>query len=302
MPTKTHFPATPGSGYEWAASLSMYDRHFAGNTFFVCSANGTNSAGRGYSPEAPLASIDYAIGLCTANNDDVILVLPGHTETITAAAGVAADVAGVTIRGLGRGRQRPTVNYTTSANASFDISAAKVTIENITFTPVGVDAVVAAVNVTGADCVIRDCEFELANSTNQAVLGILTAATATRMLVEQCYFHGTTDAGTATAIRHVSGNDVVIRNNVFWGAYTTSLGAIDNTAAVTGLVVIGNVIANNTASSTKGFVWHSSTTGVFANNRIGILSGTAPITAAAGTNGGGGYYSAAAGVTAATLI
>jgi hypothetical protein len=208
----------------------------------------------------------------------------------------------VTVRGLGKGRQRGRVNYTTAAAASVDVTAARVSIQNLVFTPIGVDAVTAAVNVSGADCVIEDCEFELADATNQAVLGILTAATATRLIVRNCFFHGTADAGTAAAIRHAAGNDVQILNNIFMGNYTTTLGAIDNSAAVTNLQIHGNVIANGTASAAKAFVCHASTTVVFSNNRMGVLTGTAPITAAAGTNGGGNYYSAAAGVAAATLL
>ena len=47
----------------------------------------------------PFASVDYAIGRCKANRGDVIYVMPGHSETITAAQGVDFDVAGVTCVG-----------------------------------------------------------------------------------------------------------------------------------------------------------------------------------------------------------
>jgi hypothetical protein len=53
-----------------------------GNIFFVNSANGTNSASYGQNPDAPTATLAYAIGLCTANQGDRIYVMPGHTEAI----------------------------------------------------------------------------------------------------------------------------------------------------------------------------------------------------------------------------
>lgn len=300
---KTHFQTPQGSGYEWAGSLSSYaDGRAMGNVLFVNSATGTDSAGYGFSPEAPFASIAYAVGQATATNDDLILVLPGHTETITAAAGVAVSKAGLTIRGLGRGRARPVVNYTTSTAASFDVTAANVTIENVVFKPLGVDAVAAAVNVQAADCSIVGCEFELANATNQAVLGILTTSAASRMLVQDCFFHGTTDAGTTAAITIVGGDAIRLVNNVFQGAYSSGVGAVQQiTTTTTNCVVRDNVIQNLTASCTKALTFTSSSTGQISRNYMQILSGTAPITGAAMSWVGGNYYAAVI-ATAGTLI
>jgi hypothetical protein len=296
--TKTNFPRVGGN-----TRVDSFYRFGipAGNVLYVHSGTGTAS-GPGFSPETAYSTIDAAVGACTADNNDVIVVLPGHVETVTAAAGLALDVAGVTVLGTGSGRQRGRINYTTNAAASVDVTAARVTIDNLVFTMIGVDAVTAGINVSGADFVLQNCEIEFADGTNQATLALLTAATASRMIVRNNYFHGSANAGTAAAIRHAAGDDVQIVDNVIVGNFTTSLGGIDNTAAVANLQVHRNVITNGTASSTKAMVWHASTTGCFSNNRMGILSGTAPVTAAAGTNGGGGYYSAAAGVTAATLI
>lgn len=284
-------------------ALSQYGLGF-GNVFYVSSTQtgAADSPGRGLTPETALATIDYAIGRCTASNGDVIVALPGHVETLTAAASVAMDVAGVSIVGVGRGRNRPRFNYTTAAAASLNVTAARCAIYNCVFTAIGVDAVTAAINVSGADFIFADNEMELADATNQAVLGILTAATATRMIIERNFIHGSADAGTATAIRHVAGNDCIIRDNIIWGNYTTSLGGIDNTAAVTGLQIHRNNIANNTASSTKAIVCHASTTADISRNVYRILSGTAPVTCAGGYGAGASYYTAAAGVTAGTLI
>mgnify|MGYP006139353905 CR=1 FL=1 len=43
------------------------------------------------------------------NKGDVIVVMPGHAETVSGAAGINCDVAGVSIVGLGRGAARPTI-------------------------------------------------------------------------------------------------------------------------------------------------------------------------------------------------
>ena len=164
---KTNVPVIAGSATERAPLLYQYlpYRPVHGNIFYVCSAsaNAGNTTGKGRAPDAPFSTIDYAIGLCTADNDDLIIVLPGHVETVVAAAGVALDVAGVAILGVGAGRQRPRINYTTSTAASLDVTAARCSIENITFTT-GIDAQTAAINVQAADFSLIGCEFEHGDS------------------------------------------------------------------------------------------------------------------------------------------
>src|SRR3972149_5631068 len=81
-----------------------------GDTFFVHSGTGTDGAGYGKNPDAPVATIDYAIGLCTANKSDVIYVLPGHNEGLGNAQ-IAVDKAGVSIIGLGHGADRPPIGF-----------------------------------------------------------------------------------------------------------------------------------------------------------------------------------------------
>src|SRR5205823_4088091 len=110
------------------------------------SSNAGDSSGKGQTPDAPFATINYAITQCTADNGDLILVLPGHVETVTAAAGVALNLAGVTVLGCGDGRQRPKVNFTTATAASFDVTAARGRVENLWF-KCAIDAQTAMLNV-----------------------------------------------------------------------------------------------------------------------------------------------------------
>lgn len=231
-----------------------------------------------------------------ASRGDVILVMPGHTETIVGAAGVALNEAGLTIIGLGSGSLRPTITFTTSTAASFDISAANSWIENIVFT-CGIDAQLAMVNVTAADVTFMKCEFNTNSGTVGAVAGILTAATATRLRVEECRFLGpAVNSGTTTTaqIKHEVGVDYIIKNNYFTGKMTQ---AIVNVATVLRGLIDSNrfVVATGTVAITMA----AASTPFITNNRINVPSGTAPIVAAAGFVAGN-VYSAAAGVTAGT--
>lgn len=244
------------------------------------------------------SSIGNALAACVANRGDVVVAMPGHAETVTAADGVpfTSTAVGVTIIGLGNGALRPTITFTTSTAASFDVDQANVTIQNIVFT-CGIDAQLAMANVTAADVTFLDCEFNTNSATVGTVAGILTAATATRLRVERCRFLGpAVNAGTTTTaqIKHEVGVDYIIKDCYFTGKMTQ---AIVNVATILRGVIDSNrfVVATGTSAITMA----AASTPFIVNNRINVPSGTTPITAAAGFVAGN-VYSAAAGVTAGT--
>jgi hypothetical protein len=269
--------------------------------FFVDSVNGNNS-NDGLSVDKPFSTIAYAITKCTASRGDVINVMPGHSETMTAAGTITLNVVGVSVMGQGNGNNRPTIAYSTAIGASFDISAASVTVQNLLFVVTGFDAVTSAVNVTAAGVSILDCDFVLANATNQAVTGLTTTAAADRLSVLRCRFWGTTDAGSTSAITIVGGDAIKIADCFFSGAYTTTIGAINQiTTTTTNCQILNNYINNLTASSAKCMVFTASSTGQISGNCMQVLTGTAPIAGAAMSWVGRNYYAATI-ATAGTLI
>lgn len=274
----------------------------SGSHFFVSSGSGGTSPGHGYTPDAPLTTLDAAIGLCTAGAGDTIHVLPGHAEVITTAAGVALDVAGVTVLGYGNGRGRPVFTFTNTDNApSFDISAANCRVENIVLINDD-DAQTAVMNITAADVTVRDCEFVLATASKQAVLGILASDAADRLTLERLHMHGTADAGVTSAISCGATDDTLIKDCVIMGAFATN-GAIANTAAAINFNVIGCTVMNQTADGNNMcVVFHASTTGLISNNRFACIDSTGPnpFTAAAGYVSGN-YFVGAVGTAASTL-
>lgn len=129
-----------------------------GSIFFVDSATGTDGAGYGQNPDAPVATLDYAIGLCAANKGDMIFVMPNHAETITGAGGITADIAGITIVGMGTYNQRPRFLMDAATTVSFLVSAADVTVRNLVFASGHAD-VVTCFDVTAKGFTLEDCEF-----------------------------------------------------------------------------------------------------------------------------------------------
>lgn len=174
---------------------------FVGNSTVVPEGGKTGSNGNsGLSPLEPFATIDYAIGRCVANRGDIIYVLPGHSETITAAGGIDCDVAGISIIGIGNKNTRPIINFSTATTADMDIDAADITIKNMRFDLTGIDAVVAAIDVNAAGFRMEDCWILMADSGGQAVLGLVTDANADELKILNCEFLSP-NAGADAAIR-----------------------------------------------------------------------------------------------------
>lgn len=271
-----------------------------GKVLFVSSVYGnSNAEGSLYNP---FSSIQTAFAYSGLAYGDAIVSLPGHTETITSAAGTALSVAGVRVIALGTGTRRATLNFTTATTASLKVTAANCSLEGFYVNLTSVDALANPIHVDAADFQMINCEILQANATNQAVYSVLTTANADRMRITNCFFHGSSDAGATAAIGIVGGDSIVIENCKMIGAYTAGIGGINQiTTTTTNCFVVNNLINNLTASSTKAMVFTASSTGMISNNRMQILSGTAPITGAAMSWVGGNYYAATI-ATAGTLV
>ena len=208
-----------------------------GNVYFVDSGSGTAADDTTHgTKERPFATIEYATGRCTASNGDYVVVMPGHTETVTAAGGLDLDVAGVTYIGIGKGSNRPTINFTTVVGADMDVDAANVTMVNFLFTG-GIDALTGPIDVNAADFSMLDCETR--DVTGQATDFIVTDANADRLYIDGWVHRGAAAAGADTAITIVGGDGAVIKN--FWIDGNFAVSAIENvTTAATNLNIYGD--------------------------------------------------------------
>jgi hypothetical protein len=269
MPKSPLFVRTqPGGVY-----LATDESRTTGEIFFVHSGTGTNAAGGGRNPDAPLATVDYAIGLCTASKGDIIYVMPGHAETIAAADGFDADVAGISIIGLGSGTNRPTFTFTQTTSTAA-VGAANVTLKNLRFAA-GVSAVVVGLSVeaAGTDLTVDGCEWYWGGTTGfDFVDSVILAAGASRAKIRNNRILAEPAvAGAATAIK-LSGasHNVIIRDNEFMGDYSTAcVNAI--TTLSQGLMFLDNLVHNTDASEPYLEVI-TGTTGIISGTR-GLASG-----------------------------
>lgn len=240
-----------------------------GNVYHVDSGHANASDNNeGTDPDRPLATIDAAIGKCTASNGDIILVSEGHAETITGAAGIALDIAGVTIAGLGKGSNRPTITFGTNNAASVDISAANTRITNLLFLN-DKDGQTAMINVTADDVTIDTCEFREGTAKQPALYLNIGAANndADRLKVYGCRFYAPT-AGANSAIKLAQLQDSVeLVGNVIYGDFADA-GVHNPVGEVCTNLLIAENVVSNVNSGNHAIELVSACTGILAHNYL----------------------------------
>lgn len=244
-----------------------------GNTYYVDS---NVAASEGTSPSTAVAGIQAAHTLCTANQGDVIVVLPSHTEAITAAGGITISKAGISIVGLGYGNQRPSITFTTANTATFLVTGAGCYITNIRF---GANflAVATGIGVTAVDCWLDNCVFynvaSSKNFTNPINCTGTTTATADALRVINCRWITSADTSGAAFIRTAgSAAGWLIQNNYVTNPATATAQLIN---VLTGKLLTDAYVAWNTLlnlmTANELFITNDGTTntGVFHNNYCG---------------------------------
>jgi hypothetical protein len=244
---------------------------------------------------SPFATIARALDECTAGAGDIIMVKPGHAETIANATTLALDVADVAIIGLGAGSKRPTLTFSTAATANIPVTAANVSIQNFLFVANFADVAsvfTATGTATPTDLCIQGCEFRDTSSILNFISIVTGNATANSM--DGLSFNGNrisslgTTAAT-TAIKILSASKRVTINDNF-GAWAV----LNNTAAmlaagannITDFQFARNIITRPNTSTTSGLAISCSGTawtGFCHDNRIFGLNNTAQIWINTGT-------------------
>ena len=206
-----------------------------GSVFHVSSTHAQASdTNPGTDPDTPMATLDAAVARCTANKGDIIILYPAHVESIGNAQ-IDLDVAGISVIGLGRGPDRPRIDYD-HANASLDIGASGIAVKNIQLRP-SVTAVLIGIDIetTVTDTLLEAIECipgEAGDGTDEFVTAIELKVGCTRTeIVNFKYSHHASVAGAEQAI-HING----ISDRVYIGGIWIE---ISGAAAVAGILFTG---------------------------------------------------------------
>lgn len=192
---------------------------------------GSNSNDGTY--QRPWSTLDYAIGRCTANRGDIIVLMPGHAENISAASGITMDVAGVAVVGLGTGTLRPKFSFTAAA-ATFVVSAANCSFYNVQWEANFADVTIG-LDVSGVDGLTWDsCYFTEAGTDLNFVDVIDLATGADDLHWNRCKFIGG-DAANDAFITGVAHSGFYIKECYFASnvAQAAAHGLVDSSGNVT---------------------------------------------------------------------
>jgi hypothetical protein len=243
----------------------------------------------------PFASIAGALTNCNANQGDIIMVKPGHAETIDSATVLALNVAGVAVVGMGSGSNRPTLTFTTATTANVPVTAANMSIQNFLFVADFADVasfMTATSTNTPTDFEILNCEFRDTSSILNALTVFTGNATANscdgfRFVGNVVSSLGTTAATTALKLSSAT-DRVTITDNFGVSAVLNDTAALLAYGAsnVTNLNLARNRwVRPNTSSTGGSFVSTSSSasTGHCYDNYFYQLDASAGIWIPTGT-------------------
>jgi hypothetical protein len=87
--------------------------------------------------QSPFASLAGAMTAISADGGaargDIVIIKPGHAETVSSATALALSVAGVAVIGLGNGNKRPKFTLDTANTATIAVSADNISFYNCQF-------------------------------------------------------------------------------------------------------------------------------------------------------------------------
>lgn len=198
------------------------------------------------------ATIDAAIGACTANAGDVIYVLPGHTEAVTSTS-LNLDIAGVSIIGISIGSLKPTLTFGATSSV-INVTAANCKVQNLRLTAGVGDVVTAFLHATAAqNTQYIDIEFFASSTYNFINCYTLGAANISDGCRWERNYLRTADAGQlALAVTAAAHNDLKFYNNYVVHAAAAAGLLTAGAADLLGLDVRGNFVQTGQTDGSVG--------------------------------------------------
>ncbi len=239
------------------------DRYWGGGDILYVGNRTGLPSGDGSSPDYPLKNLAGSDGLFaklqgTTNRGHLIFVLPGSAYNVDAAdwASLTGTASSFALVGLGTGTSRPSLTWTL-ATSTWLIDTANVSIDGFRMFmagPAGTTAlsVAAPITISAANCILRNNEIEFGIDADQlATIGITTTAGATGLMLEGNTAIGATAAEVTTFMDIIGVDRLVMRNNHFAGATSsTGVGIVRfATTASLNIELEENVYINRKAAS-----------------------------------------------------
>lgn len=268
------FAAYDGVSFPWGTFVRP-----GGNIVAYVRSTGAQSGDDAFAASGLLVStIAAGVARCRPGMDDIVAVLPNHTETVTTT--LFTPVAGAQIIGCGRPGASNAPNITLSATAAtLALSAANMTLAGLNINS-ATAAVTGAIVITGAGVTLAN-NFTSFTGALGANVAIQVTGAGTCQLVNNIIVASTT--GAIVGVTGAGSSNFLIQRNLIRQLTSGSYITVANTAGISG------DIADNycksvgaTPAAGAGIVISISTTVSNTNNFTQANAVTAP-TAATGS-------------------
>lgn len=159
-----------------------------------------------------VTTLNAGLARCRSGMNDIVFVLPGHTENVSSADQMSSLVAGTQIVGIGTGTSRPTFTWSAAA-ATFLLDVANVGIYNCILAmagPSGTTAltVAAPMTISAAGCGLYGCDLECEIDADQgATIAVTTTTAANDLSIIGCKFYGSSNGTLPTTYLRLVGTD-----------------------------------------------------------------------------------------------
>jgi len=197
-----------------------------GNLFFVDSGGaGASDGNTGKDPGHPLATLNGAVAKATANNGDIVFLMPGHAENVSAVTTQVIGTAGLTFVGLGSGSDAPTFTYTAAAG-SVVITGANTKFENVRFVA-AVEQVANAFAVYADGATFLGCDIDWSGA-GSMFFRVFDAVNVNKVSVQQCsikssqYNPSSTSGFGREVVRMAGADQFTFEDNVVYGYWTNA--------------------------------------------------------------------------------
>lgn len=290
MPIRSDFPAGFLNGVT-LRGMPIVQAH-PGQVFWLYNGTAVLGGQRGGSDgnkgtfNSPFGTLAGAVAQCVANRGDIIMVKPGHSETISSATALTMNIAGVAVIGLGNGTNRPLFTLNTANTATIAVSAANVSFQNCQFVANFLSIAACFTLAAAAEFTVQGCYFKDTSS----ILNFLNIvkSTGAANTVDGLTFNDNTVINlgvTSNNTTVLTANDIdrltMQRNYLKWAVQNDkAIGVIVTTGVLTNAVVTDNMgyrPNTTTAGGSLITVGGTTSTGIVARNQVQTLTTTSDL-------------------------
>lgn len=229
-------------------------------------------------------TLSSGLARCRSGLGDTVIVLPGHSESVADATMLDNLVNGTRVVGIGQGSAMPVFRWT-AAGSSWVMDNSNVTLSGLRLRLEGANGVTKAINVTGTDNAILDCDVEVASgASNKAAIALEVGTGAHRFALINNQFRGTATHNATDGVKVVAAvTELLLAWNRMVFSATAGNGLIHVTAAALNCYIGHNSLYNTHTASTACIALDDvASDGLCEYNTVATTVGTGTAPAAAG--------------------